>query len=330
MTTTVVKTIRASGGDYTTLSAWEAANEGDLVTADEVRVAECYNDWPLGLNDTVIIAGSITDATRYLKITVAEGHRHDGTPGSGFWVYHGSAVVVSIVNMYTVVEHIEAVSKATTGSIFAISAGGRFSTVFGCIAKSDPTATGGAIRTTAPDSQSPHKIRACLAYGGNLGFVGANFQTNYFENCVAVNCTAGFHCGSGAANRLTNCLAYNCDTSYSGTWASTSSNNAASDGSLIAPIGTSPYLSDVTSEDFVDAAGGDFHLSSGSGLRGAGVNLFADFTTDIDGDTWPSIGPWDIGFDYYVASGPSVPTLSSAMATSITATSAVPQVTLTF
>ena len=75
MATTVVKTIRASGGDYTTLTAWEAANQGDLTLLDEIRIAECYNDWPTGLSDNLIITGSVTDATRYMKVTVAAGHR---------------------------------------------------------------------------------------------------------------------------------------------------------------------------------------------------------------------------------------------------------------
>ena len=48
MATEIVHTIRASGGDYTTLSAWEAAQQRDLVAADEIAVAECYNDWRVG------------------------------------------------------------------------------------------------------------------------------------------------------------------------------------------------------------------------------------------------------------------------------------------
>ena len=44
MATEVIKSIKASGGDYTSLAAWEAGENRDLVTADEIAVAEIYND----------------------------------------------------------------------------------------------------------------------------------------------------------------------------------------------------------------------------------------------------------------------------------------------
>jgi hypothetical protein len=46
---------------------------------------------------------------------------------------------------------------------------------------------------------------------------------------------------------------------------------------------------------FVNAAAGDYHLSSTSILRGKGTNLSYLFTTDKDGRSRPATGPWDIG-----------------------------------
>src|SRR3972149_2689414 len=75
MPTTITKTIKPSGGDYTSLSAWEAGMQKDLVTADEISVAECYS-----MSDTtaVSIDGWTTDATRYIKIYTPISERHDG------------------------------------------------------------------------------------------------------------------------------------------------------------------------------------------------------------------------------------------------------------
>lgn len=111
----------------------------------------------------------------------------------------------------------------------------------------------------------------------------------------------GYSIGSSAGHYVTikNSIAYNNTTNYTGQFGAASTNNAASDGATNTPPGSSPYTSDVVSADFVDAANDDFHLSSGSGLRGQGANLYSSFTTDIDGDTWPSSGAWDIGFDYF-------------------------------
>ncbi len=75
--------IRAAGGDYTSLSSWESAEQGDL-TGKGPCIAECYNDWPDGLNDKVTISGWETTAADYIKIYTPASERHNGTAGSGF------------------------------------------------------------------------------------------------------------------------------------------------------------------------------------------------------------------------------------------------------
>ena len=44
MPTTVTKTIKPSGGDYTSASAWEAGQQGNLVTGDTVQVGFTMSD----------------------------------------------------------------------------------------------------------------------------------------------------------------------------------------------------------------------------------------------------------------------------------------------
>ena len=146
-------------------------------------------------------------------------------------------------------------------------------------------------------------VHGALAYGGGSGVqIGASIAANIY-NSVAAGCNNGFNTGSALAV-LKNCTAYNNTTNYSGTFDAASTNNATSSASDDAP-GASSVVG-ITSADFVNAAGNDYHLAAGSALIGAGANLYADFQADVDGDAWPSSGAWDIGFDHYVAAGGGV------------------------
>jgi len=73
-----------AGGDYTSLVAWEAAEGGDLISASNTAVAECYNDWADGLVEDLILMGNTTDAEHYMKITAPASERNNGTTGTGF------------------------------------------------------------------------------------------------------------------------------------------------------------------------------------------------------------------------------------------------------
>ena len=78
MPTEVVHTV-GSGGDYSTLAAWETAQQRDLVSADEIAVAEIIGGTNVG-NPTgrVDFTGWTTDATRYLHIRPQTGSEYDG------------------------------------------------------------------------------------------------------------------------------------------------------------------------------------------------------------------------------------------------------------
>lgn len=304
MATEVISTIRASGGDYTTLSAWEAGEQRNLVTADEIAVAVCYNDWPTGLVDELDINGWTTDATRYVKVTVAEGHRHNGTPKSGFHMKKTSTAttLVFVRHSYTVLEWIDAEQLGTSGKFGIRHLTATSPTFRYCISK-NATAENGAFSFSVNGAT----LIQCFAYDTPYGFGNSLTTPSGFYGCVAANCSNhGFYVGGGSVVAK-NCIAYNCGTGYRtvGFSDANSSNNATS-----AVLGTylpgADGVSGVTAADFANAAANDFHLSSGSVLRGAGANLYSDFTTDIDGDTWPSSGAWDIGFDYYVAAGGGV------------------------
>lgn len=297
MPTTVTSTIRSSGGDYSLLSTWEAAKQGDIVSADQIQVAECYDDWPSGLSDTLTIDGSTTDSTRYMKVTVAAGHRHDGTPGTGFFAQN-SGNIFRAADDYTLFEYLDAEITGNNACYFVNGASNV--RALNCIARgSGAESSAYGFRTLTSASFTTIGCLAVDLIG--TGFIAQNYQPLSAYNCVAANTSTGFSSITSKTLLAKNCFSYNNTTNYSGTFDNASTNNATSTGSDDAPGGSSVY--GVTSAAFVNAASNDFHLASGSVLIGAGVNLYSTFTTDIDGDTWPSSGAWDIGFDYRVASG---------------------------
>lgn len=71
MPTTVVKTI-GTGGDYTTLQAWEDASPVDLVAVDQIWEGRVLNNLSSG-STSLTVTGSTTDATRYKHLTAAPG-----------------------------------------------------------------------------------------------------------------------------------------------------------------------------------------------------------------------------------------------------------------
>jgi len=80
MPTIVTKTIKASGGDYSTIAAWEADTDNDLVAADQIQVGQLFDKAGSAAWDEItVIADANVDATRYRVLTVPRSQRHDGT-----------------------------------------------------------------------------------------------------------------------------------------------------------------------------------------------------------------------------------------------------------
>ena len=80
------------GADFTItrafnrIQAWEKARQGELVADGRREVGVCYKDGPFvgfGAYALATIDGSTTDADHYMHLTVAPGHRHTGTAGTG-------------------------------------------------------------------------------------------------------------------------------------------------------------------------------------------------------------------------------------------------------
>lgn len=340
MATTVVRYVNTDstpGGDgttnnttgatraYASRSEWEAAEQKDLVTADEVhevRVNGSAND------GNTTISGWTTDATRFVRMVMVAGTEHDGTPDSGdAQVVMNSSWVdgFDILQAYTVLEdQVVKQSAANAAGFYSSTAAGK---VFRrCIAK----ITG----TTRSPFYNLHvdRLENCLALTSSASYTGRLFARNSWSATEFVNCIAasqgsnaiGFGGGPNPGARLLiNCVAFDCATSYeSSTNAAACKYNAASDASTNTPPGTNPITTDIVAADFADEANEDYHIAaSGSTLEDAGVGPSTESEVpdhDIDNDS-RSGTTTGLGID----TGPTSTTHEESYAGSVTVSGAI-------
>ena len=301
MPTTVTHTLRSSGGDYTTMSAWEAAQQRDLVTADEIAQLNCYDDWPSGLSNTCLVSGWTTDATRYVYITAPSGERHDGTPAGGGFTLTYSTNFTNILEVaastYATIEWI--VSKHTTkGSGFRANSNTTIKKCIGRNAQGSSSRAGIQIGASGAKIYNSHVYNSVRGIGTESNFIGAEVY-----NCTVEDCSSwGFRCyGSISAKfDIRNCVTYNCTTSYQSptNLHASAGYNAASDAATVTPPGTNPITTNIVSGDFTDIVNHNYSLASGSTLIDAGMDLSGTFTDDIIGTTRGAT--FDVGAFEYV------------------------------
>lgn len=291
---TVTKTVKSSGGDYTSLSAWEAGEQGDLPALDEIHVAECYN-----FEDTTIVFvnGWTTDATRYIEIRTPAGERHNGTPGTGYrLVVTGNAI--RIYEDYIRVYGLEI--EATVNSLYINSGGG------GEIRFAYNLLHGGQAGIEAGAGGDGNYFYNNIIYNQASGIRSGGAKTVWIYNNTIVDVSYGMEMSGGTTNKIAiNNLVDNPSiTAFTGPYDAASDYNASSSG--VATGGANDRINQTFT--FANEASDDFHLASNDagakdyGVTDPGSGLFSD---DIDGDT--RSGSWDIGADEYVVVGVTIP-----------------------
>ncbi len=320
MATTVIKTIKPAGGDYTSLAAWEAGEQRDLVTLNEIAVAECY-----AMSDTtrVLVDGWITDAAHYIRIYTPVTERHDGKWNTAKYRLEPPATwynALDIREAYTEVDGLQikrATASGTTNKAdILLYSGATDCTIKNCVLTSDGVSTHGIdIGTSITHTYIYNTLIYDLSNQAIMGYSNA-----FIYNVTAVNCGAGISKTSGQSSTTWTCR----NVLVSG--------SAGADFEILSGSGAVSYCasSDATADDwggagnrinqtftFVDAANKDFHLAAAdAGARDFGADLSADpnlaFSTDIDGQT--RTAPWDIGADEYAAAGGGIISISGAAA----------------
>lgn len=301
MATEVISTIRASGGDYSSISAW-SAGEARVATENDIPVGEMYHDWPTGLVDSTNFSGWGGTGQFRAELRAAPGHRHSGRPRDELGEYTGAAV-----------RH----TSATT--VLQVGSGGV--RITGLIVENQSASTFGryAIRMQSTDGIADGCIG--IAVSGAQGYAVTLGLNTAAINCVGIGTGLGIWADGGA---VLNCTGW-CDDGGLGAILGTSprinciaarggfesasgtvENCATTDTSL--PAGNGNRNSQAFS--FEDADSWDFRLSpDDTGALGHGQDLSNHpsypFAHDILGN--PRTAPWDIGAFAFVDDGPGLP-----------------------
>lgn len=304
MATEVIKTIKSSGGDYTSVSAAEAGEQRNLVTADEIAVLECYS-----FQDTagVTINGFTTDATRYLKIYTPTAERHDGKWNSSKYRLEVSGTMgIAVRDEYVRIDGLQIQLTSSSGFnsaivLQSIAAGGSDIRISNCIVAGVVSGTAVSRGIYVGDADiTIAKIWNCIVYdfinGTNncpgIGGYGGNVD---IFNCTVYNCYRGILRQTDTVNVYNSAVFGNADD-FNGTFA-TIDYCASDDGD-----GTNAVTPSDWDTVFEDITNRDFHLKStdtdliGAGTDDPGSGLFSD---DIDAQARTST--WDIGADEFTS-----------------------------
>lgn len=319
------KTVKSSGGDYTSLNAALAGQAANLTTncagtgGAGILTIECY-----AMSDTTAAntgTGYTTSADYYINITVPAAERHDGKWNTAKYRLEVDGQCFNNNEQYTRIAYLQihSISGGWNEGAIKNSCGDPNLTIAYCILKTSIANTvmsgGGIVNFQYLSVNSNNNyIYNNIFYDasgtyGNAVYLGDYAGNFYIYNNTFYNCTYGIVTvyDSETSKHAKNNLFCNVTNPINGTWNAGSGYNAT-DQSSIGYTVTDGATGDRVSQTFtfVDADNDNFHLASNdAGARDYGTSLSGTFTTDIDGET--RSGTWDIGADEYVSSASNTP-----------------------
>jgi hypothetical protein len=316
--TQLKKTVKPSGGDYTSLESCMNANEQDLVTADKYFDVEIDGTWSSADTTAVTIHNYTTDATRYINIYTTGDARHAGKIESGKYVLSVTAAEwpngvtsITVGNNNVIIDGLIIKPSGVNNAATTVVAGYPFE---GFVFKNNIIFSGGwGLLNISSWASNVYVFNNILIQPTNdlrndpALYVSVNDTGNVYlySNTVYTQTNGGtYGIKSNNANTIAknNLVIGGSSGCWNGTFKNTSTNNLASD--TTTPEYNTYYDSKTVA--FVDVTNGDAHLLStdtdaiDTGASTSGESAPLNFTTDIDGTT--RSGTWDIGADEYSVS----------------------------
>jgi len=290
---TAMEAIYGVGNYYTTLTAWEAAIPADLVAADEQHVAQCYDDWPTGLDDYFTIADRTTDATRNVVIDCPVAERHGGSLSSGFLLKHDTdwQHTITVDSGDVTIKNIR-VSHDGSGACVKLDNATAENILLDSIILTSTDSSGsttnvndGLLSVYAGWSE----IINSILRGGSIGISVYTWRTVNAYNNTIIDCKRGTYTKStnnvndgDFINNVSACTED--DFIHESSFSAGSTNNASKDiSATTASIGTVTGISLTDGVDFTEPSTDDYTITSGSALIDEGSDLSGQFTIDIAG-----------------------------------------------
>ncbi|MBW1989258.1 MAG: hypothetical protein JRI97_06900 [Deltaproteobacteria bacterium] len=278
--------------DYTSLAAWEADTDTDLVAAGAGEVLDVAEG---GYDDSAVVAGAVTSSTLFRVIRAAAGAENRCRKDAGArFVSAVRNLLIQWDEAYGGVYDLGLCLGARNDSSwrFLLRLNAAYARAAGCFAyDSVNNGTGQMLGIYPRNTAGISCVANCLAHNVDRGFyvddVGAG-NTAYMYNCTAAGCTYGVHAYRGTVEAK-NCAVEGNDTNYYAAAGAAINKTACTDGDGVV---------------FEDQQSGDLHLAEAdAAARNQGADLSADpvfaFDDDIDGDTRNPAG-WDVGADEFL------------------------------
>ncbi len=296
---------------YTSLTSWEAAEQKDLVQADEISVAQIEGNWTSADTSAVYISGWTTDATHYIKIFTTSEARHLGIWSDSKYRLESSATVFSVAEENVRIEGLQIKQNDDSNS-------SRYAIKLSPTAQSNFYLAGNIIKGNSDTTGFfSHGIGTTIGYAGSFVYIWNNIIYDFNSNGTG----AGIDIGSNHTAYIYNNTINNCYLGIRHTITAYAKNNIVQNTAGDSYSGSTIFdtSSDYNISDDDTSTGGvndkinqtvsfvstttdteNFHLQSGdSSAKDAGTDLSADaviaVTTDIDRGVRSGI--WDIGAD---------------------------------
>ena len=310
------KTVKPTGGDYTSLESCMNANEQDL-TGEGWFDVEIGGTWSSVDTTAVTIHNYTTTSADYINIYTTSMARHRGVYSTDYYSLEPSAANTPLLYClcsYVTIVGIQARNTSTTGRGFQIGdgvAGPFIDIVCDKLLIHNCQLERAAFRVLGADVLIKNSRISKITQNGSAadGIKYQSSATGAIFNCTLGNIADSAILLNDGAIDVKNTYANSTGTCYNdngGNGTITLENCASSDGSessttVAYSVSSGAYFTSVT------PGSEDFHLLPPSVLRDAGGDLSEYFNDDIDGNT--RISPinfkvlsnfvWDIGVHEY-------------------------------